>query len=299
MTIQVGAFELREPVPALRRPRLLASLRPWIDVGSVGTMALVFLEESWRAQPLAQLSKPGTFYDFTRYRPTTHIKEGQREITLPNTFVGYAWGSDGQDWLFVHMLEPHSHGEEYVESMLGVMKYLDVCQYCLVGSMYAPVPHTRPPIASGSASAEALQERLRQLGVRESTYEGPTSVVSLLSYEAAQQGIDNLAVILQLPAYAQVERDYRGMNALLELLSGLYGLSLDTDNVRQEMDRQCAALDKTVEQDPRMRSWIQELEALYDSEAPARAEEEAPKLSPELEQFLQDIERRWNEPEGE
>jgi SHS2 domain-containing protein len=84
----------------------------------------------------------------------------------------------------------------------------------------------------------------------------------------------------------------------LELLSGLYDLSLDTDDVRQEMDRQHAALDKTVEQDPRMKNWVRELEALYDSETAARADEGTSKLSPELEQFLQEIERRWNEPEG-
>lgn len=183
-------------MPALRRPHLLASLRPWIDVGSVGTMGLNFLEELWGAQPLGQLSTPGTFYDFTRYRPTIRISEGQLEMRLPNTIMGYARGNEEQDWLFLHMLEPHSHGEEYVESVLEVMKYLDVCQYCLVGSMYAPVPHTRPPLISGIASTEPLQERLCQLGVREITYEGPTSVVSMLNTEAGQQGIEDLIVVL-------------------------------------------------------------------------------------------------------
>jgi len=53
MAVQIGAFELQEPVPALRHPYLLAALEPWVDAGSVGTMALTFLEESWRARPLA------------------------------------------------------------------------------------------------------------------------------------------------------------------------------------------------------------------------------------------------------
>ena len=297
--MQIGAFELQEPVPTLREPRLLAALRPWIDVGSVGTMALAFLEESWQARPLARLSQPGTFYDFTRYRPAARFREGQREISIPNTFLHYAQSSDGQDWLLLHALEPHSHGEEYVQSLMSLMKYLGVRQYCLIGSMYAPVPHTRPPLASGSASDDALRERLQQLGVRESSYEGPTTILSLVTIEARQQGVDTLGVILQLPAYAQLERDYLGLHALLELLAGLYGLSLNIDSVRQEGDRQRVALDHSVQQDPRMQNMVRELEALYDAEAAAGPQEEAPKLSAEMERFLRDIESHWNEPEPE
>ena len=153
---------------------------------------------------------------------------------------------------------------------------------------------------AAAPATKPFRNRLRRLGVRESRYEGPTTILSLLAYEARQQGIDTLTLILQLPAYAQLERDYRGLNALLELLSGVYGLSLDIDeSMRQEVDRQSAALEETVQQDPRLKNWVQEMETLYDSEsAAARAEEEPPSLSPELEQFLQDIERRWDEPEA-
>ncbi len=302
MTIQVGAFELREPVPKLKHPRLLAALRPWIDVGSVGTTALTFLGEAWRAEPLAQLTRPGTFYDFTRYRPTTTLKEGQRELTLPNTSLHYAQATDGQDWLLLNMLEPHAHGEEYVESLKELLQHLGVSHYCRVGSMSAPVPHTRPPIISGSASDDALQERLRQLGVRvgTGTYQGPTSILSLVTNEVQQLGIDTLTVMLQLPGYLQVEPYYRGLNALLELLSGLYDLSLNTDAVRQKMERQGTNLDESVQHDPHVQDMVRELEATYDSEPGSSApEEDSPKLSPELDQFLHDVERRLDEPRSD
>ena len=297
MTIQVGAFEVLEPVPSLRRPRLLVALQPWIDVGAVGTMALSFLEEAWGAQTLAQLGQPGTFYDFTRYRPTLLRKEGRREIVVPNTVLRYAQPEGDQDWLFLHALEPHSHGEEYVRSLVEVMKYLGVHQYCLIGSMYAPVPHTRAAVATGSASEQPLQERLRGLGVRESTYEGPTTIIALAIEEARQSGVETVTLLVQLPAYAQLERDYRGLCAILELLSGLYGLSLQLDDARREGERQYAALGDVVHKDPRLKGWVQELEAVYDAEAaPPRPAEEPPSLSPELESFLQEMEKGWNGP---
>ena len=301
MTIQVGAFELQEPVPALRQPRLIASLRPWIDVGSVGTKALSFLEESWRAEPLGQLSRPGTFYDFTRYRPTTTLIEGRREVTLPNTSLHHAQSANGRDWLLLSMLEPQSHGDEYVESILELLRYLKVSHYCRVGSMSAPVPHTRPPIISGSASDEALQDRLHQLGVTvgAGTYQGPTSILSLITNEVQQLRIDTLTVMLQLPGYLQVEPYYRGLNALLELLSSLYDLSLNTDAVRQRMERQGASLDESLQRDPHAQEMVRGLEATYDSQPESSAPEgDSPQLSPELDQFLRDVERKLDDPES-
>lgn len=299
MTVKVGAFELPEPVPALRHPRLLAVLRPWIDVGSVGSMALSFLGEAWRAKPLGQLTRPGTFYDFTRYRPTTTLKEGQRELTLPNTSLHYAQAADGQDWLLLNMLEPHAHGEEYVESLMELLQHLGVRHYCRIGSMAAPVPHTRPPIISGGATDDALQERLRQLGVRvgTGTYQGPTSILSLVTNEVQQLGIDTVTVMLQMPGYLQEAPYHRGLNALLELLSGLYDLSLNTDAVRQKMERQGARLDESVRQDPHAQDMVRELEATYDSgpESP-EPEDDSPRLSPELDQFLRDVESKMDEP---
>ena len=91
----VGAFELREPLPELRRPHLINMLKPWIDVGSVGTLSLTFLEERLGAVELGRLQRPGHFYDFTRYRPTVVWKGGQREFIVPTTVLRVAqWPAD-------------------------------------------------------------------------------------------------------------------------------------------------------------------------------------------------------------
>ena len=112
MTAAESAFELVYPLPDLDRPRLLIALQPWIDVGSVGTMALSFLEKQWDGQEIGRLRRPGVFYDFSRYRPMLFRREGERHIAVPNTFLRCAKSPSGQEWLFLHVLEPHSHGED-------------------------------------------------------------------------------------------------------------------------------------------------------------------------------------------
>ena len=293
MTIQIGPFELREPLPDLRQPRMLVALQPWVDVGSVGTMALAFAEEALDAQPLGQLSRPGAFYDFTRYRPVLRRRGGQREVTVPNTFLHSARTPDGPDWLFLHCLEPHALGEDYVEGLVQVVKRLGVRQYAMIGSMYAAVPHTRPPIASGGSTNPETMEHLRRAGVRESNYEGPTTILAMLGSLLPPAGIETSTIVLQLPAYAQIERDYRGLHAVLELLNKLYGLPLDLEPVREEMERQVQAMDETVAEDERLAAWLHELERLYDAEAGSLANPEpGTDLSPELERFLRDVQQR-------
>jgi hypothetical protein len=195
------------------------------------------------------------------------------------------------------MLEPHNNGEEFVEGLIEVVGRLGVREYVMLGSMYAPVPHTRRPIASGGSSSEDMRQRLIANGVRESNYEGPTTILAILGASGPSLGIETTTMILQLPAYAQVERDYMGLQASLELLTNLYGLELDIDPVRDEADRQRQALDETAAEDARLQVWLKELELAYDMEARQQPEKESegPPLSPSLEKFLHDVERRWDQ----
>ena len=286
-----SAFELVEPLPQVESPHLLIALQPWIDVGSVGTMTLAFLEQQWGANEIGRLGRPGTFYDFSRYRPMLFRREGERHVAVPNTFLRHARSPAGDDWLFMHGLEPHSHGEDYVEAVFALLRRFGVQQYTLIGSMYAPVPHTRDPIASGGAASEDLRGRLQNAGIRESNYEGPTTILATMPQMASAEGIETASIIVQLPAYIQLERDYCGAETLLQMLSRAYSLDLDLGPLHEESARQRTATQASIADNPQLQSMVAELERVYDADRPAQSAEEpdgAP-LSPELEGFLKDV----------
>lgn len=295
MTEDLGPFLVEPPEEEPENARLVMALQPWIDVGSVGTMALTYIEEAWHAEPVAQLARPGQFYDFTRYRPMLYRRGGERQVAVPNTFLHCGRDPSGKHWLFLHALEPHAAGEDFVDGVMALFKRFGVREYCLAGSMYAPVPHTRPPLISGGASSDELRDRLRQVGVKESNYEGPTTIIATLPGRAQSLGIETATMILQLPAYAQIERDYRGLQALLGLLSRMYGFPIDLGPISEEAERQREALDQSVKDDPRLKDWVSELETAYDSETPPAPEEEGAPLSPELESFLRDVGERLSD----
>jgi hypothetical protein len=294
MPTQVGPFELDDPLPDITAPRLIIALQPWIDIGSVGTMALSFLEQAWNGVQIGKLTRSGNFYDFSRYRPMLYRRGGERHVVVPNTYLHHARDPHGHDWLFLHALEPHNRGEDFVEGLFALLKHVDVRDYALVGSMYAPVPHTRPPVISGGSSNDAMRERLQRLGAKESNYEGPTTILATLPAQAADANIPTSSVILQLPAYAQVERDYRGLLSLLELLSGFYGWQLDLEALRQEAERQLTAMEESAAENPQLQAMVLELERIYDAQAESSADVDAT-LSPELETFLKDVESRLSD----
>ena len=283
--MRIGAFELNEPLPELREPHVLAILRPWIDVNNVGSLTLDGLEAQLGAKDLAKLVKPGNFFDFTRYRPTVYFAGGIRQIKIPNTVLSYAKRERGNDFLFLRMLEPHSLGEDYVDSVLQVLKALKVKRYCLLGGMYDSVPHTKPLLVSGRASGRGAEQDLKKAGVQSSHYQGPTTITYLITQKAPELDMETMTFIVSLPQYVNVEEDYLGRVRLLEILNLLYDLPVDKKDF-EKAARQRSLISQKVETTPELKKILPHLEAIYGLRVAKKEGEGMPGLSPEMEEIF-------------
>ncbi|MBI2165534.1 MAG: PAC2 family protein [Chloroflexi bacterium] len=288
--MNIGAFELNEPSPELRQPHAISCLRPWIDVGSVGTLAISRLEEHLGAQELGRLTRPGNFFDFTRYRPMVYNVEDRRVFSVPNSVINYARQDKGPDLLFFHLLEPHAHAEEYTESVMDVIKHLGVKRHLRVGSMYDAVPHTRPLLVTGSSSNVSKPTRMGKLMLRPSTYQGPTTILNLVSQEVDKLGIENTTVLIHLPQYVQLEEDYAGAACLLEILREMYDLPESLADPSRG-HQQYKEVDAEMASNPAAKAFVERMEMYYDSQKAERDLEQQPPLSPEVERFLRELDK--------
>lgn len=296
--MRVGAFEIVEPVPELRDPHAFAMIRPWVDVGSVGTLTLNRLERFMGSKELGRLHRPGTFFDFTRYRPNMRFVDGARQVKIPNSTIRYATTENGPDYLFLHLLEPHSNGEDYTDSILEVVRYFGVKRYCRVGAMYDAVPHTRPLLVTGSLGAVEQKRPVPNFKLQQSTYQGPTTIMNLLSEGIERDEIETINFMVHLPQYVQLEEDYAGTSRMIEVLSSVYeNIPPDLAPIRRGQ-RQYRELNSTVDRNSELKTLIQQMEQYYDSQLTAEAEAEAeassesgsgPTLSPEIEAFLSEL----------
>ena len=294
--MRIGAFEISEPVPELREPHAIAMIKPWVDVGSVGSLTLKELEGHFGALELGKLVRPGTFFDFTRYRPDVRLVGGQREMTYPNSKISYARTEDGPDLLFLHLLEPHAMAEDYVESIVALFKHFGVKVYCRLGAMYDSVPHTRPIVVTGNPGPLEPRSGVSPLiQQRQSQYEGPTTIMNLLTDEAPRLGIETMSFMVHLPHYAQLDEDFAGTARMLEVLAAYYDVPASLAPT-DKGELQYAEVDAAVQQRPEVKMLVARLEEYYDSryESP-RPEDRGPEtdspatLSPEIERFLKDL----------
>jgi predicted ATP-grasp superfamily ATP-dependent carboligase len=294
--MRVGAFEISEPVPEPKEPHALAILQPWINVGSVGTLVLSRLESQWSGVELGRLSRPGTFYDFTRYRPVLQLKEGRRVLAIPNTSVSYAKTETGGDFLLLRLLEPHTQAETYIDSVLELFKRFGVKSYGLLGSMYDMIPYTRPLLVTGSGSNLKLQNEMETAKVLGSDYVGPTTIALLITQNASAMGMETFSFVVHLPQYFMLENDYRGQVRLMEVLNSLYHLPLaqeDLDKAREQEESVRQVAERVMQQEPGYRPILKHLEDMYDSRINKTKQESH--LSPELERLLQDLSRRFSQ----
>jgi len=299
--MNIGAFEIVEPAPELHEPHAFVMIRPWVDVGSVGTLTLGRLERHFGAKDLAKLARPGTFFDLTRYRPTVrNVQGGGRETTFPNSHVRYAQPETGPNLVFMHLLEPHAMAEDYIDSIVALLKHFGVSVYCRLGAMYDSVPHTRPIVVTGNTGAiqprpGAVPPLTPQAG---GTYEGPTTVMNLLTEEVTKMGAATMNLMAHLPHYAQLEEDYAGTARMIKVLSAFYDIPSNLAPSRRG-ERQYEQLSGAVERDPDIKSLVARLEAHYDStyEQPEhggqqRSSDQPPaELSPEIERFLKGLDQ--------
>ena len=285
--MRIGEFEFPEPLPELKDPHVLAVLRPWIDVGNVGTLALRRLERHLESKEIGRLVRPGRFYDFTRYRPKSVIKEGVREYSIPSTTVSVCVRDRSPDIITLHLLEPHLYGEDYTDSVIEVLKHFGVKRYSMIGAMYDMVPHTRQLLVSGGTVDASNEEEYKLVGVRPSDYEGPTTITYLISNTAEEMDIETRIYVVHLPQYFQVEEDFTGTARLMEILCTIYGLPSRLAD-RERGRQQYASLQNIVSSTSDVAGLLERLEERYDRENQAGGAPTTP-LYPMVEEFLQGL----------
>ncbi len=285
--MRLGNFEIVEPLPSLRQPHVLAVLSPWYDVGKIGTLSLERIQRHLGCAEIGHLERPGHFYDFTRYRPESYLKDGRRELIIPNTSVRYTRREQAPDFIYLNMMEPHVDAEEFIDSVINLLKFFEVKSYTLIGGMPGTVPHTRElPISTwGDRLEPNLDSPFAQ--ALHNTYEGMRSITELVQHRAMDLGIESETYMVHLPRYLKPKEDFTGVARLMELLCAQYDLPeslIDSGKGKRQYD----ALQEEVDKVPGGAYMVSQLEEQYDRWKADQVETLIP-LSSEVERFLQEL----------
>lgn len=271
-----------EPLPELRRPRLVIAFAGWNDAGDASTTAAEHLISTFEHEPVARVAAED-FYDFSTTRPLVVLDGANRTIEWPSPeFTAIRLDDAEQDLVVLSGIEPHLRWKTFTNAVAEIAERLDVSMVVSLGALIADVAHSRPTTVFGSAQNVALAERL---DLEPSSYEGPTGIIGVLTSELHRRGIDTVSLWGSIPSYVPHASSPKAALALIDRLGSVLGLPIlggDLVEAAAEYESQITSL---VEDDDDTRAYVSSLEAAYD--ASMRPESSA-ELIEELENFLRD-----------
>ena len=246
---------------------LVTALSGWIDAGEAATDAMRFLVRQLAAEPLATIDLED-FVDFTQVRPVVRLTaEGERTIRWPRSAF-WLWQppEPRAGLLLFRGLEPQRRWRTYATALLDVAARCGVQRIVSLGGVLAAVPHTRPPLVTGSSTDPAWHALLETWGIaRHSRYEGPTGIASVVLDAARRRGMTSLSLMGQAPHYLQRATNPAVSRALLTAVSRLLDLELDVSPFEAAVRAFRTQCDQAVAQDAAVQAYVRQLEQAYDA----------------------------------
>ena len=103
-----------------------------------------------------------------------------------------------------------------------------------------------------------------------------------------------MTLIVHLPQYTEMDEDYMGAVRIMEALGSMYQLPLD-EGYNRKAEQQLEQISVALDKNPELKAIVEQLESHYEAGTKRSKEEEKPKLSPEIERFLIEMDRRFRE----
>src|SRR5688572_4747554 len=227
---------LGEPPTGLRKPVLLAGFGGWGDAGSAATIALRhILGEA--APPASAMLDPSACYDFTVARPlTTRTADGRRwSLEYPKVaFYPVPLPSAERDVLVLVGPEPHFRWPELAPAIINYARAAGVASMLTFGAYVGPVSHRTAPVVRRTLDI-GLGERLSELELPDTDYEGPTAFVTALLHAAAAGGIAAASLWVATPPYLQAGNPVAAL-ALLQAAEKVTQLGIDVAKLSEVAD---------------------------------------------------------------
>jgi proteasome assembly chaperone (PAC2) family protein len=256
--------------PPTNVPTMVVAFGGWVDAGEAATGAMRYLVRQLAAAPLASID-PEDFCDFTQLRPVVRLTAaGERTIRWPR-IAFWLWQppQGGTGLLLFRGVEPQQRWRTYATLLLDVAARCGVQRIVSLGAVLAAVPHTRPPLVTGSSTEPAWHARLEACGIRtrRSRYEGPTGISTVVMDAATRRGLSALTLRGQAPHYLGDATNPAVSRALLTTVAHLLDLELDVAPFEAAVRAFRTQCDQAVTQDATAQAHVRQLEQNYDTTA--------------------------------
>jgi hypothetical protein len=266
-------------VPELRSPILIVALDGWVDAGAAATTAA---GQVARDATLVATFDADALFDYRARRPTLEIENGRPSLlTWPELALRQARVGE-HDVLVLSGAEPDYRWQEFSAAVVELARRFGVVQWISLGSIPAPVAHTRPVPIMGTASGPGLLRGGVEPGP-EGTMRVPAAAVSVLEMAAVDAGIPSVGYFAQVPHYVSGPAP-AGAIELIRILGAHLGAEIALGSLPEEARQIRVRLDLAMATDEATRAHVARLEARADEEHPPSGDD----LIADIERFLRE-----------
>lgn len=272
--------------PDLHEPLMIAAFEGWSDAGDAASDAVSWLAGAWAAEPFAAID-PEDFYNFTDTRPRVSIDEGGiRKLDWPaNVFSAASVPGTEQQVVFLQGIEPNTKWRTYASIVDEVVAETGATQMLSVGSFLTDVPHTRAVRVTGTSTDPTLIKLHNLVPAR---YQGPTGIISVLAERLTGQGVPWMSLWATVPHYVGQTASPKAALALVERVSDLLGVILDTTSLQRAAEDYVRQISEVVESDEDVAAYVRRLEESHDRNLMAEIPPDGEALAAEIQKFLRE-----------
>lgn len=262
---------------------IIAAFGGWSDAGACATDAITHLLEVWDAELIYEVAIDD-YYDFSFNRPEISTElDGSRQMAWPGTKI-YKASSETlptTDIFLIQGDEPNLRWNVFSNDLLAQIPEAQSCALITLGSMLAEVPHTRPVPINGTTFNSELQEIT---GYTTSNYEGPTGIISALTFAAEAKQIPSASIWAALPHYVGAPPCPKGTLAMIRGLEDLLDISIPVLDLVEEARAWQTGVEELAAEDEEVAEYIRALEETQDTAELPEASGEA--IAREFERYL-------------
>lgn len=247
--------------PELRDPVVVAAFGGWNDAADSATTAIKFLIDRWKPTKFAEIDIED-FFVFTETRPTIKYVDGiQRTIIWPTCqFLSYQAHDMSHDVILFLGSEPQLKWKTFSKCFLDICKKFNASEVVLLGALLADVPHSIAVPITGTSSNAEFKERLKELDIHSSRYEGPTGMIGVIQDSFRRAAIPATSIWAAAPHYLAATPNIKVTSALLTYLNTFMSFGLDLSDIQTDAIRFEEQISTLVARDPEASAYVQKLE---------------------------------------
>ena len=275
--------EVKIPVESV----LIVALEGWIDPGFTAATALTCLLEQFETRTFVVFDTDDLI-DLRARRPRVMSRDGVRNRVYwqgPRVRVGN--DELGKSMALLIGPEPDFRWKSFSHEVTDLAVELG-CQLIVgLGAAPAPTPHTRPIPISATAST---QELAAEVGYRTGSHDRPARMIDVIGSFAEPIGIPSISLVARVPHYVSTTPYPAASIALLQALSSVSGLMIDTSTLNEAAEETNREVDRLIAQSEEHTQMVRQLEERYHRISPVEVDERTlpsgDQIADELERYL-------------